>query len=161
MEEITVEVAPAATDEVRELIAALDRTLAQEYSAEQQHGLSVDAIFQPHVRFFIARLAGVAAGCGGVAFFPTFAEVKRMYVRESARGQGVAQALLARIESAAAESGLDVLRLETGDRQFAAIKLYERAGFRRCSAFGDYAAMSPQAIATSIFYEKPLTRASA
>src|SRR5471032_2396898 len=142
--DITVELAPAATDEVRVLVDELEQVLAAEYPPEQRHGLALDALFQPHVRFFVARLDGAAVGCGGVALFAAFAEVKRMYVRADARGRGVGQALLAHIEAEANRNGLDVLRLETGDRQLAAIRLYERAGFRRCEAFGEYASMTPQ-----------------
>jgi putative acetyltransferase len=149
-----------ATDEVRDLIDELDRPLAREYPPEQRHGLPLDAIFQPHVRFFIARLDGVAVGCGGVALFATFGEVKRMYVRDNARGRGIARALLSRIELETKNSGLDVLRLETGEGQLAAIRLYERAGFRGCDAFGHYASMAPHAIATSVFFEKRLTVAT-
>jgi putative acetyltransferase len=156
MDTITIERVQTATDEVRSLIDELDLTLAREYLPEQQHGLRLDTIFEPHVRFFIARLDGRAVGCGGVALFGEFAEVKRMYVRDDARGRGVARALLSRIESEAQSSGLGLLRLETGDRQFDAIRLYERAGFRRCDAFGDYATMTPRAIATSLFLEKHL-----
>jgi len=156
MDEITIEAVRSATDEVRDLIGELDRTLALEYSAEQRHGLSLAAIFEPHVRFFLARLDGLAAGCGGVALFGSFGEVKRMYVRDDVRGRGVGRALLSRIELEAKANGLGLLRLETGDRQFAAIRLYERAGFRPCDAFGDYASMTPQAIATSVFLEKQL-----
>ena len=153
---IAVEAVRSANDEVRSLIDDLDRTLSQEYSPEQRHGLPLDAIFQPHVRFFIAWLGGAAVGCGGLALFETFGEVKRMYVREHVRRRGVGQALLARIELEARNNGLDLLRLETGVRQFSAIRLYERAGFRRCDAFGDYASMAPEAIATSVFLEKRL-----
>jgi len=156
MDGISVEVVRTATDEVRDLIDQLDRALAGDYLPEQQHGLPLDAIFQPHVRFFIARLNGVAVGCGGVALFATFGEVKRMFVRDDARGRGIARALLLRIEAETKSSGLDLLRLETGIEQHAAMRLYERAGFQRCDAFGEYAAMTPQAIATSIFYEKRL-----
>jgi putative acetyltransferase len=155
-EGILVEAAPAATDEVRELISELDRTLSAEYPPEQRHGLALDAIFQPQVRFFLARLRGEAVGCGGVALFPDFAEVKRMYVREAARGGGVAQALLAHLEKEARGAGCRVLRLETGDRQIAAMRLYTRAGFVRCPAFGTYAAMTPEAVATSVFFEKTI-----
>jgi putative acetyltransferase len=95
-------------------------------------------------------------GAVWVAFFADFAEVKRMYVREMARGRGVAQALLARIENEAREAGLRVLRLETGDRQIAALRFYQGAGFRLCPAFGAYAAMPPHAIVTSVFLEKRL-----
>jgi putative acetyltransferase len=153
-EDILIEAVPTATDEVRALIAELDRTLSAEYPPEQRHGLALDAIFQPHVRFFLARLNGHAVGCGGVALFADFAEVKRMYVRDAARGRGVAQLLLARIETQARTAGLAVVRLETGDRQEAAMRLYARAGFHRCPAFGAYAAMPSEAIATSVFFEK-------
>jgi putative acetyltransferase len=156
-DQIAIELALTATDDVRTLISELDRTLAAEYSPDQRHGLALDAIFQPHIRFFLARLNGMAVGCGGVALFADFAEVKRMYLRESARGRGVSQALLTRIETAAREAGLFLLRLETGERQSAALKFYARAGFQPCGAFGDYAAMPLQATATSVFMEKRLT----
>lgn len=139
------------------MIDELDRTLSIGYVPEQRHGLAFDDIFEPHVRFFIARLGNVAVGCGGVALFATFGEVKRMYVRERARRDGIARALLARLERETLKSGRDVLRLETGERQTGAMRLYERAGFRRCDAFGQYASMAPQAIATSVFFEKRLT----
>jgi putative acetyltransferase len=153
-EQVMIAPVTAATDEVRVLIDELDRTLSAEYPPEQRHGLALDAIFQPHVRFFLARLDGQAVGCGGVALFADFAEVKRMYVRDTARGTGVAQALLARIEMEARTAGLAVVRLETGDRQEAAMRLYARAGFHRCPAFGAYAAMRSAAIGTSVFFEK-------
>ena len=153
---ITVELAPEVTDDVRILIGELDQILSAEYLPEQRHGLALDAIFAPNIRFFLARLNGAAMGCGGVAFFADFAEVKRMYVREVARGHGVAQALLARIEEEASAAGFSLLRLETGARQVAALRFYERAGFQICAAFGAYATMAPQAIATSIFLQKCL-----
>ncbi len=150
----------AVTDEVRQLVGELDQVLSAEYPPEQRHGLALDAIFQPHMRFFIARMDGKLAGCGGMALFSGFAEVKRMYVRDRARGRGVAQALLQRIERDALAGRVTRLRLETGDRQQAAMRLYERAGFCRCAPFGPYAAMPPQAIATSVFYEKLLSKGS-
>ena len=153
---VVVEPVPGPTDEVRALVGELEAVLSAGYPPEQRHGLSLDAIFQPHVRFYVARAGGVAVGCGGVALFADFAEVKRMYVRAAARGQGAAPALLARIEAAARDAGLTVLRLETGDRQDAAIRFYQRSGFIACGAFGAYAAMAPHTIATSLFFEKRL-----
>jgi putative acetyltransferase len=155
--EIDIELIATAVDDVRELIGELDQLLAAEYLPEQRHGLTLEALFQPHIRFFAARLNGAAIGCSGMALFDDFAEVKRMYVRETVRGRGVAQALLTRIETEARGTGFDVLRLETGVRQAAALRFYTRAGFRPCAAFGDYAAMRPEAIATSIFMEKRLS----
>jgi putative acetyltransferase len=155
-DEITVELVPNATDDVRALIGELDGVLSAEYTPEQRHGLALNAIFTPDIRFFLARLNGVAVGCGGMAFFADFAEVKRMYVRDVARGRGVARALLARIEKEARDAGFVLLQLETGVRQVAALRFYERAGFQPCAAFGPYAAMAPQAVATSVFLGKQL-----
>lgn len=152
MLDITLVAAP--NEAVRALIDELDAELSAHYPPEQRHGLNLDAIFQPHIRFFVATLDGTALGCAGVALFPDYAEVKRMYVRSAARGQGVAQALLARIAATAHDAGLALLRLETGTEQHAAMRLYQHAGFVRCPAFGDYATMPPGAIATSVFMEK-------
>ncbi|WP_363331145.1 GNAT family N-acetyltransferase [Bradyrhizobium sp.] len=79
----------------------------------------MQALFQPHILFFLARLNGAAVGCGGMALFADFAEVKRMYVREAVRGRGVAQALLARIETEARAAGLSscAWRRENGRRR--------------------------------------------
>jgi putative acetyltransferase len=144
----------AVTEEVRVLVGELEDVLSAEYAPEQRHGLDLEAIFQPHVRFFVAVLDGAPVGCGGIALFEDFAEVKRMYVRPAARGRGVAQALLARIEAEARAAGLPLLRLETGDKQHAALRMYRRWGFTECPAFGVYADMEPYAIATSVFLEK-------
>ena len=118
---IAVELVRSATDEVGSLVTELEEILSAEYPPEQRHGLRIEALFQPHIRFFVARLDGVAVGCGGVALFDGFAEVKRMYVREPARGRGVADAVLAALEAEAKAAGLDLLRLETGDRQYASM----------------------------------------
>ena len=153
---IVVELVPEATDDVRILVGELEAILAAEYPPEQRHGLALDAIFKPNIKFFTARVRGAPAGCGGVALFGDFAEVKRMYVREAARGRGVAQALLAGIEQVARDAGLTRLKLETGTNQLAALRFYRREGFQTCAAFGDYRAMPPSAIATSVFLEKRL-----
>src|SRR5215472_16583294 len=114
---ITIERAVAATLEARDLIQELNDVLGAAYEEHQRHGLSIEQLFEPHVRFFVARLDGIAVGCGGVAMFEDYAEVKRMYTRPAARGRGVAKALLRRIEAeahGAGMSGMSVLRLETG-----------------------------------------------
>jgi putative acetyltransferase len=153
---LSIEPVPEATAEVRALVDELNRTLAQHYADDQRHGLAIEQLFVPNIRFFLARLDGLAAGCGGVALFPDYAEVKRMYTRPAARGRGIAKAVLARLEAEARAAGAAVLRLETGRYQREATRLYEGAGFRGCGAFGPYAAMAPRAIELSLFYEKPL-----
>jgi putative acetyltransferase len=153
---LTIERVAVATDEITQLVAELDRALSGPYLPEQRHALSLDQLFEDNVRFFAARLDDVAVGCGGVAFYDGFAEVKRMYTRPTARRKGVAAALLQRLEGEARRAGHSVLRLETGMYQAEAIGFYERAGFERCEAFGDYLELSPRAIETSVFYEKSI-----
>lgn len=154
--QIALEHVTTPTDDVRALIGALNTELAQGYEPHQQHGLSLDKLFQPNIAFFIARAGAEAVGCGGVAFDDGFAEVKRMYVRPTARGTGVAQAVLARIEQEVRAKGYRHLMLETGDDLTAAHRLYERAGFRRCDVFGPYRTMRPHQIERSWFFEKVL-----
>ncbi len=153
---VSVERVTSATAVARQLVGELEGVLAAEYPPEQRHGLAIEAIFQPHIHFFVATLDGVPAGCGGVALLDGFAEVKRMYVRPEARGRGIAQAVIARLAAVAGEHGYAVLRLETGDVQHAALRFYEREGFVRCGVFGDYALMPNAAILTSVFMEKAL-----
>ena len=153
---ITIEQTVEATLEVRDLIRELNEVLGAAYEKHQQHGLSIEQLFEPNVRFFVARLDGIAVGCGGVAICEDYAEVKRMYTRPAARGRGVAKALLRRIEDEARAAGKIVLRLETGIRQQEAIGLYERAGYRPRGPFGPYATMPTRNIETSLFFEKVL-----
>ena len=153
---VVVERVETATDEARALIAALEAELSGTYAAEQRHGLNVEQVFQPGVRFFIARLDGAAAGCGAIGLFDGFVELKRMYVRPEIRGRGVVHAILARLEAEAKALGYARVLLETGDVLHAAHRVYERAGYRRCDAFGDYIGMLPHTIARSVFMEKSI-----
>jgi putative acetyltransferase len=153
---LEIALVPAATAEIATLIGELNDELEALYTPEQRHGLSLDAIFQPHIRFFVARRNGEPAGCGGVALFDGFAEVKRLYVRTGMRGQGIADALMDRLAAQTLTSGLRLLRLETGSHSLAAIRFYDRLGFRYCDAFAPYAAMPPASIVTSVFMEKTL-----
>ena len=153
---LTIERTGVATDEVRQLIAELDMALAGNYLPEQHHAVSLEQLFGGNVRFFVARVDGVAVGCGGVAFYDGFAEVKRMYTRPTARRMGVAAGVLRRLEREARTAGYSILRLETGRYQAEAIAFYLREGFERCDAFGDYASMTPRSIETSVFCQKTI-----
>ena len=153
---LAIERVGAPTPEVVELLDGLNEALSVGYAPDQRHALSLDQLFQPGVRFFLARSDGVPVACGGVAFLDGFAEVKRMYARPSVRGTGVAMAVLRRLEEEARGAGETILRLETGIHQHEALRFYEKAGFKRRGAFGDYLRKPPHTIATSVFFEKSL-----
>ena len=97
--EIEIETVTAPTPELRQLLEELDEALSGPYSSDQRHALSVEQLLQPNIRFFLARVDGVAVACGGVAFLDGYGEVKRMYSKPSVRGRGVAKGLLRRIET--------------------------------------------------------------
>ena len=144
------------TEAVRRLISELDGELGALYEPQQRHSLAWEQLFAPHIRFFAVMEGAKALGCGGVALFADFAEVKRMYVRPAARGRGLADTLMTRLVAEARQAGLHVLRLETGTDSHAAIRFYRRHGFRDCPAFDPYAALPPHRIAASLFMERDL-----
>ncbi|MDB1087287.1 GNAT family N-acetyltransferase [Streptomyces sp. ACA25] len=57
------------------------------------------------------------------------AEIKRMFVVDEARGQGLARAMLARLEESARAAGRTRMVLETGTKQPEAIALYVSSGY--------------------------------
>jgi putative acetyltransferase len=139
------------------LIAELDDVLTPLYPQESRHGFSVDKLIRDGVSFFVARVDGRAAGCGGVLLVEetgsaaAYGEVKRMYVRPPFRGTGVGKQILAHIADYCRGRSVHLLRLETGIHQVEAIGLYERSGFRRIAPFGPY-----RADPVSLCYEKRL-----
>lgn len=137
---ITVSLEPAAQPEVIALIEALDAYQVPLYPAESHHGIDMAALSEPNVLFAVARDGqGAAVACGAIVVGPAYGELKRMYTLPSHRGQGIARALLARLEAEALARGVSEFTLETGYLQHEAIGLYERLGYRRCGPFGDYA----------------------
>lgn len=66
------------------------------------------------------------------------AEVKRMYVAAAARRRGHARVLLGHLEATARAAGADVMVLETGTPQPAAIRLYVESGYQLVESFGFY-----------------------
>ncbi|MGC5289729.1 GNAT family N-acetyltransferase [Micromonospora sp. DT231] len=93
----------------------------------------------PDGAFLVAYLAGEPVGCGGWRSHGTdCAEVKRMYTAPTARGRGVARAVLTAVERSAREQGRKRVVLECGDKQPEAIAMYASAGYERIPNFGFY-----------------------
>jgi putative acetyltransferase len=93
----------------------------------------------PRGDYLVAMLQGEAIGM--VAHRPLDAlatELRRMFVRRPYRRLGIARRLLASIETRARTRGFALMRLETGPRQLAAMRLYEHCGYVRIAAFGAY-----------------------
>lgn len=121
------------------------------FPPEDNFFLDIDALCAPEIRFFAAMQGTTCLGTGALALRDGYGEVKSMFVDEAARGRGVADAILRRIEDEARSLGLAALKLETGNVLHAAHRLYARHGFTPCGPFGDYP-KTP----SSIFMEKTL-----
>jgi putative acetyltransferase len=135
---------------IRRMLADGEANSAALYPAESNHHLPLAALRAPGVLFHVARDAdGHALGTGAVVLRGEWAEIKRMWTAETARGQGIAAEVLRALEAAAAARGVRILRLETGVHSHAALALYRRAGYAETGPFAGYA---PDPL--SVFLEK-------
>ncbi|MDQ8706774.1 GNAT family N-acetyltransferase [Streptomyces sp. LHD-70] len=125
------------------------REYAQRYGEEEGDATPLDpSMFQPpHGLFLLAYDAldrPVATGgwrtqdANDEGYSDGDAEIKRMYVIEQARGQGLARRILALLEADARATGRTRMVLETGDQQPEAIALYASEGYTFCAKFGYY-----------------------
>lgn len=103
--------------------------------------------------------AGRVTGTVGVAFTDKpngrhRADVTKLMVHPSARGRGLARALLATAEAAAADTGVTLLVLDT-ETGSPAEALYHRAGWTPAGSIPDYAA-DPAGVLrpTTLFYKR-------
>ncbi|SDL09724.1 Acetyltransferase (GNAT) family protein [Glycomyces sambucus] len=125
------------------------RALCDEVQAEyvQRYGSGdmtelADADFAPPNGDFLVAYGedGEPAGCGGWRSHGEDAEMKRVFVRASARRQGLAKRIVAAVEASAAEAGRKRVILETGPRQPEAVAMYELLGYTPVPGFGYYSA---------------------
>lgn len=139
--DLTVARADLGSAVVRGLIAALNAELSSRYpeAGATHFRLDPQEVAPGHGAFLVAARGERPVGCGAVRRIEArTGEVKRMYVAPEARGLGVGRTVLAALEAEARALGCARLVLETGVRQPEAIRLYERAGFIRIPAFGEY-----------------------
>jgi putative acetyltransferase len=149
---ITIAIESPLQDEIRTLVSELNDYLLELTPPDYVFHLTVEQMAEPDVTVWIARDGGVAIGCGALKRHDSrIAEVKRMFTRESHRGQGIGRRILGEIVNSAVDEGIEDLVLETGDRHHAAWAIYEKAGFLRCGPVLDYPDSE-----YSIFYHKQL-----
>ena len=136
---VTIAAERPDTPDAMALIDELQTHLGALYPVKSQHGFTVRQLIEQRVAFFVLRADGRAAGCGGILLVGReYGELKRMFVRPEFRGQKFGERLVERLAQHAREHGVNLLRLETGIHQLAAIRLYERLGFRPIPAFPPY-----------------------
>jgi len=90
---------------------------------------------EPRCAYFVVEDDGEVLGGGGVAPLaggdPDVCELRKMYFLPALRGQGAGAAMMARCLDAARQLGFRQCYLETLSGMDAAMRLYEKSGFRR------------------------------
>ncbi len=131
-------------DGILKMVERLDAYMKEMYPPESTHLTPPEELSSGANRFFAVRVDGRLVGCGGIRVAGRdYAEIKRIYVDPSARGLGLAKALLNRLESESRSLGLLEMKLETGNLQPEAIGLFERCGYTQCPVFGNYPKNDP------------------
>ncbi|MGI9604392.1 MAG: GNAT family N-acetyltransferase [Acidimicrobiales bacterium] len=141
-EPVDITVEDPATDAARFCIAAYFAELDQRFDRGFDPARSLPAddteLREPAGQLLVARLRGEPVGCGAVKFHgPDPAELKRMWVADSARGLGLGRRLLVELERSAMAHGATVAQLETNRSLVEAIALYRSAGYVEVEAFND------------------------
>ena len=133
-----------AEDDAR--MAAIIRTVMPEFGAtgcgfaisDPEVDWMSRAYAAPRSAYFVVERDGVVVGGGGVAPLDggpeDTCELRKMYFLPEARGLGAGAAMMARCLGAARGFGFARCYLETLSGMDAAMKLYERSGFRRIEA---------------------------
>ena len=139
--EVTFEAVTSAHPDAETLMAMLDAEVDTLYgnSVGETGALNPELKAAFNGVFLVARRSGVPVACGGVLLLDAMTcELRRVYARPEERGSGVARALMAELERAAAERGMSRVLLETGDRQTRAIGFYEAIGYTRIPLYGEH-----------------------
>jgi len=127
-----------ARDLVREY-AVLPHVNGRWFTADAEIAALPAQYVSPTGVFLVATENGGGLGCGALRANDTLgmAEVKRMYVRPSARGRGVGALLLQALLDHAVTLGFSNVRLDTATELTAARTLYERFGFLEIPRYRD------------------------
>jgi len=124
--------------------ADLDALLALERRAFTTDHLSRRQ-YRHHIGSESARVLAAVDASGllgkAVVFFRSNSDIARLYsiaVADAARGRGIGEALVGAVERAARARGSRRLRLEVRQDNAAAVRLYERLGYRRFGAYAGF-----------------------
>jgi GNAT superfamily N-acetyltransferase len=87
----------------------------------------------------VAYLNDIPVGCGAIKkYSDATAEVKRMFVQNEHRGQGIGGRILIELEAWASELNFSTIILETGKAQPEAIRLYQKSDYSVIPNYGQY-----------------------
>lgn len=122
----------------REYAAGLDIDLGYQDFEDELESLP-GAYAPPKGVLLLAEIGGEPMGC--VAVRPlhatNFCEMKRLYVRDRARGTGAGRALATAAVEEGKRMGYSAMRLDTLSTMHTALSLYRALGFKEIAAYYD------------------------
>ena len=123
---------------LHQYFSELDRRFDSGFDPTRSIPAADEEMRPPAGLFLVATLHGDPIGSGALKFHARKpAELKRMWVAESARGLGVGRRLLTELENQATRHGVRIIRLETNKSLVEAINLYRSAGYVEVAPFND------------------------
>ena len=139
--QIVIRIDDLSGDESQSIVREHMASMLENTPIDSVHALPLDKLRQAHITVWTAWVGAELCGCGALQTLDQHhGEVKSMRTREKFLRQGVGQAVLSHIATAASSRGMKRLSLETGSAESftASRSMYLRNGFEICSPFGDY-----------------------
>ena len=139
----------ASNKKYTELVELLDTHLKE--SDGDEHDFFAQYNSSSDIKYVVLAYEDeTAVGCGAMKEYSEgVMEIKRLFVREDSRGQGIAARILTELENWAIEMSYLRCILETGKNQPAAIALYKKMDYKPIENFGQYAGVE-----SSVCFEK-------
>ena len=125
-------------ENVQQMIRLLDQYQSELYPAESNHLDSLETLAGPNCKLMGAFRGETLVGIGAVKIMDNYGELKRFYVPEEFRGQGIAEGVVKALEEWLVGQKTYLSRLETGIHQHAAIRFYQKLGYDMTTPFGNY-----------------------
>ncbi|MEM9576200.1 MAG: GNAT family N-acetyltransferase [Pseudomonadota bacterium] len=147
--------------EYRDFLLGFDdsmRSIVDTFYPLEAYAALIDSLAEKHARpkgiILLAEQDGTAIGCG--MYHPLNGEdceIKRVFLRDTARGSGTGEALSRALIEQAREDGYRRILLDTNAKFTGARKLYEKLGFAQRNAYSDIPA---DVLPYLVFYELKL-----
>lgn len=138
--------------------SAKDRQITETFYPVPKYETLMQALQTEHARpqgiILLARLNDQPIGCGMThAIDPQTAEIKRVFVTEAARGQGIAAQVCTALMDQARADGFTRMVLDTSKSLTGAQRLYTKLGF---TPRGPYQPIPDDVLPDLLFYETAL-----
>lgn len=140
------------------LVKILDKHYEEisSYPSEEMFEPSATDLIAKNAKFFEVKYNFEIIAIGGIMFHDNIGEISKFYILQEYRGKGIADKILEKTLEEAKKMQIKDIRLETGNKQSAALKFFRKHGFIDCDPFMPYLNYSPFVIDHSVFMRKIL-----